>query len=318
MRLLLFPCLLLAGLLLNAGQETTTTAAEARTSIPAPPLLVPSKSPIDYFRQLLAASTVERGALLGGKSAEHRRVLEASLQTYDNLPADEREVRLRTMELRYHFNAVLRGPATNRTVRLQALPQLYREAVASRLNYWDGLPPDLQQQLQEHERVIRVLGLGVTKTNFATLPVRANLDQWKALPKARRKQIEEGFSRVFEMTEIERAAAFEAIAGKLSAAEREQMEKAMTAFRTRSPSQRAQVLSGFQKFAGLSAEERQQFMRNAEVWANMKPSDRQKWRETVAKLPPMPPMPPGFNLPPTPPIPRTVIPVTIVATNGNR
>ena len=148
--------------------------------------------------------------------------------------------------------------------------------------------------------------------------VRANLDQWKALPKARRKQIEEGFSRVFEMTEIERAAAFEAIAGKLSAAEREQMEKAMTAFRTRSPSQRAQVLSGFQKFAGLSAEERQQFMRNAEVWANMKPSDRQKWRETVAKLPPMPPMPPGFNLPPTPPIPRTQIPVKIAETNGNR
>lgn len=317
MRLLPFSCLLLAGLLLNAGQEATT-AAETKTSIPAPPLPVPSKSPIDYFRQLIGASTAERSTLLGGKTAEHRRVLEASLQTYDNLPADEREVRLRTMELRYYFNAVLRGPATNRAVRLQALPELYREAVASRLKYWDGLPYDLQQQLQEHERVIRVLGPGVAKTNLATLPVRANLEQWKALPEPRRQQIEEGFTRIFEMTKAERIEAFQEVAGKLSAAEREQMEKAMNAFRTRSPSQRAQVLSGFQKFAGLSAEERRQFMRNAEVWANMKPSDRQKWRETVAKLPPMPPMPPGFNLPPTPPIPRPVVPATMVVTNGYR
>lgn len=237
-----------------------------------------------------------------------------SLRVYDVLAADEREVRLRTMELRYYFNFVLRGPATNRAERVKTLPDLYRHPVADRLAYWDKLSPEAQKQLLEYELVLRISG---TRTNVAITGLSSNMYQWQSLPESRRRQIEVSFARIFEMTEAERAAAMDAAARQFTPAEREQMEVVMARFRALPRNERDRALGGFQRFTQLSAEEKRQFFRSAELWEKMSPAERQKWRELVAKLPPMPPVPPGFGEPPMPPMPPLPSPTRApaVATN---
>lgn len=284
--------------------------APAVPSLPPPP-----KSPIQFYRELLGASAADRDKLLEDKSPEHRQVIQRSLRVYDVLAADEREVRLRTMELRYYFNFVLRGPATNRAERVKTLPDLYRQPVTDRLAYWDKLTPDAQKQLLEYELVLRISG---TRTNVAITGLSSNMYQWQSLPESRRRQIEVSFARVFEMTEAERAAAMDAASRQFTPAEREQMEEAMARFRALPKHQRDQALAGFQRFTQLSVEEKRQFFRSAELWEKMSPSERQKWRELVSKLPPMPPVPSGFGeppMPPLPPLPRPIKP-TVVATNS--
>ena len=303
------------GLAGAADPQESLRASTAKAALEAPPLPPAPKSPIAFFRELLGGSGADRDKLLEGKSPEHRQVIARSLQVYDALAGDEREVRLRTMELRYYFNSAIRGPATNRSERVKSLPDLYRQAVTDRLVYWDKLAADVQQQLLDHERLLRVTG---ARTNIAVTGLSSNLMSWQSLPGPRRRQVEESFARIFEMTEAERAAAMEAAARQFTPAEREQMEQAMAKFRALPRDQRDRAISGFQRFSMLSPEERRQFLRNAEVWERMTPAERQKWRDLVSKLPPMPPMPPGFNatpMPPIPPFPLPVAPATALATN---
>ena len=300
-----------------AAEEAKTSPAANPGAAPAvPPLPPPPKSPIQFFRELLGASAADRDKLLGDKSPEHRQVIQRSLHVYDVLAADEREVRLRTMEVRYYFNFALRGPATNRLERVKTLPDLYRQAVTSRLAYWDKLSLDLQKQLLEHELVLRISG---TRTNVAITGLSSNMYQWQSLPDSRRRQIEENFARIFEMTDHERAAAMDAATRQFTPAEREQMETSMSKFRALPRDQRDRALGGFQRFTQLSAEEKRQFLRSAELWEKMSPAERQQWRDLVAKLPPMPPVPPGFGEPPMPPMPPLPLPrplpTTLYATN---
>jgi hypothetical protein len=308
----LFGALALVALLTAARPGTgvptdnSTFAANPAKAPVLPPLPPAPKSPIDYFRQLLGASAAERERLLTNRTPAHRRVLESSLRIYDKLPADEREVRLRTMELRFYFNAVLTGFSSNRAERLQAVPEPYRRGVETRLSYWDGLTADVQQQVQAYERLTRLLASRGGVGSDANLP---------PFPEPRGGQIQKAFRQIFELTPAERAAIEREVAGKLSAAEREQIEQTLDKFRLLSREQREQAVRGFQKFAELSVEERRQFLRNAQTWEKMAPTDRQKWREIVAKLPPMPPMPPGYGLPPLPPLPRPLPPVILVDTN---
>ena len=298
-----------------AAEVKPSPTANPGAASAVPPLPPPPKSPIQFFRELLGASAADRDKLLEDKSPEHRQVIQKSLRVYDVLAADEREVRVRTMELRYYFNFALRGPATNRSERVKALPDLYRQPVTGRLAYWDKLSLDVQKQLLEHELVLRLSG---TRTNVAITGLSSNMYQWQSLPDSRRRQIEESFARIFEMTDAERAAAMDAAARQYTPAEREQMEVAMTKFRALPKDQRDRALGGFQRFTQLSAEEKRQFLRSAELWEKMSPAERQKWRELVAKLPPMPPVPPGFGEPPMPPMPPLPSPTRAPAVATNR
>jgi len=289
---------------------------------PLPPLPSLPKSPIIFFRQLLESSAGKRAELLANKAPEHRRILERNLEIYDKMPAADRELRLHALELRHYFNAVSRGPSSNRVARLKGVPVLYRRAVADRLAYWDQLPADLQQQVQGYEQLTRTLSPGTVRglssaSAIQSSAVQSNAVVWYSLPVPRRQQVQDTFNRVFSMTDAERGEAVREMTGKLSPAEREQMEKTLETFRKLPKAQRDRAVRGFQKFAGMSLEEQRQFFRSVQVWEKMSAEDREKWRALVAKLPPMPPTPPGFNAPPFPPMPRPLPPPTALATNAN-
>ena len=290
-----------------------------------PPLPPAAKSPIDYFRDLLNAKPEERERLLAGKTSEHRKVLENSLRSYEALTSEERELRLRTMDLRYHLTTMLRTAPSNRTDRLKLIPERERPLIEDRLKIWDGLSPEDQKEALENERMIRVVaavGSSSPQKEIALTGASSNqvrqieqqLIRWQTLPEARRQQAQKNFSALFELTETEK---MKPTTAGLDEDERVLMQKSLDRFQMLSPTQRSQCVRAFEKFAALSPAERRQFLVSAQEWQKMKPEDRDSWRKLVGKVPQLPPLPPGFGLPPMPPMRPVLKPAEVAATNSN-
>jgi hypothetical protein len=307
------------------GQQNPPRPAAQPSVMPKlfPP--TPSQSGIAYFRELLAAKPEEREKLLAEKTAEHRRILENGVRTYEALSPEERELRLRTMELRYQVTSLLRVAPTNRAERLKQVPEKDRRLVEDRLNYWDNLSPDEQTYAMEYERLARILGFSVRESSWREIPltgqtsnqvrqIERQLVRWQTLPETRRVQIQKNFQTLFEFSDTEKAR--EKLQPlPLNEEERQLMQATLDRFQKLAPLQRANCIKNFEKFAELSPAERRQFLLNAQEWQKMKPEDREAWRKLVSKVPRMPPLPPGLG---QPPLPRRALPpaaTTAVATN---
>lgn len=292
-------CSLTPGLV--RGQEQPAVAPIQTKPAPNLPPVPTVRPGIDFFRQLLEASTQDRENLLSSKTPGQRKTLEAGLRSYLAMTPEERELRLRTMEVRYHLT-VLRGMApSNRVQRLKSLPEKDRPLVEDRLRIWDQLPSEDQRAALEYERILREFGSPREiqlsgQTSNQVRQIEQQLIRWQSLPEHRRGRIQENFTRLFELTEAEKNR--ELPQRGLSSEERELMQKALDRFKTLSVSQRAKCVNAFERLAELSPAERRQFLVSAEEWQKMKPEDRESWRKLVSKVPPLPP---GLGLPPRPP-----------------
>jgi hypothetical protein len=291
-----------------------------RTTPPLPPV---AKPPVDYFRSLLAMTSIERREFLANRPAETQKLILAKVQEYEALKPEQCELRLRVTELRWYLLPLLHAPATNRTERLNAIPGDLRSLVQDRLEAWDKLSPDVQRQLLDNESTVRFYfelagrtpeQQAATVTNFPAAnreKIESDINRWQSLPDEQRRAIASHFYQFFELTPAEQAKTLRI----LSEPERLQIEKTLAAYGNLTPAQRVQCLRSFQKFASLSPEERLQFLKNAERWELMTPSERQSWRNLVSNLSNQPPLPPRFNAPPSPSQLRPAS--SIVATNAN-
>jgi hypothetical protein len=291
-----------------AWAQPLPAAAPERKSAPGlPPSLPPlSPSPLDYFRQILAMSAPDREKLLAGKAPAQRQSLEAKLREYEALAPEEREARLRALQLRWYLLPLMKMPPGNRPERLAAIPESDRKLIVERLGLWDKLPEDLQKEVLENEAIIRFFypaGKGSDGTNVPPPSPQqqeqmARIARWQALSESKRDRIYEQFQKFFELDPQQKARTLDA----LTEAERRQMEKTLQVFEKLPKEQRDRCLSGFRKFADLSLEERQEFLKNAERWQQMSAAERQVWRRIVARVAsPPPPLPPGIKQ--TPPLP---------------
>ncbi len=301
-------CSILAGLAGSiaamplASQPDPLPPAPASNSIPAAPPAPPSSSgdhpsPIDEFRQLLRASPAERERILEQRWPGRIQPLRSKLVEYDGLPPDERELRLRTLELRYHLLPLMRMPREQRAHGLSLVPRDYRDLVDQRLIEWDLLPSDLQKEVLENES---------TRHYFVQLDTISPAQQqaWFArLPSDRRRQLEEGFRRWQSLSPEQRQLhanginrffqlgpdARQKVLESLSETELVRVQPVLEALPRLPPDQRRQYVIAFEKFVALSPPERERFFQNAERWKTMSPEERQLWRELVEKLPPLPP-----------------------------
>lgn len=299
-------------------------APDAVKAMLAPPL--GSQSGIGYFRALLAAKPEEREKLLAGRESKHRQVLEDGVRRYEALSPEERETRLRTMELRFHVTSLLRVPPSKRDEQLKLVPENDRPAVAERLRYWDTLSPLEQKEALDNERAARILGVAGPGSKTREIPltgqtsnqvrqIEQQLVRWQSLPEGRRQQVEKNFTSLFEFSDEEKALG-QLRSMSLSAEERELMEKTIAVFKKLPVAARENCVRNFPKFAELTPAERRDFLYNAQQWQKMSAADREAWRKIVAKVPKFPPMPPGIRLPPRPGIKPSRIPMTVLATNG--
>jgi len=131
------------------GTETPKTAQRASSldrlnpTNPAsvsPPLPSVQKSPVEFFRELLAMEPAERTAALADRSPETRKLILAKVRQYESLNGNEQVLRLQVTELRWYLLPLMKISATNRLDLLAIIPPDYRKLVDDRLREWDKLP----------------------------------------------------------------------------------------------------------------------------------------------------------------------------------
>lgn len=312
-----FYIMALAGTMLGGSLPAPSAAASADAERPAaqqPPPPLPSRSPVDFFREILAMTAVERQEVLTNRSVQARTFLEAKLKEFEPLSPEAREARLQTLQLRWYLLPLMKAAPAQRANRLEAIPESDRRLVEERLEQWDLVPADLQTKVLENENVIRLFFRSETNLPPSdSAPINLTPQQreqlekdrarWNALPEDERGKIHAQFQRFFELSDREKAR----ILNVMDEEERKQMERALVRYERLPAPQRAICLRNFQRFASLSLAERREFLRNAERWQTMSAEDRQLWRDLVNRIKPQPPLPPGLR-PKGPPLPPGMVP----------
>jgi hypothetical protein len=233
-------------------------------------------SPINFFRQLLLMSPVERNKSLASRMPESRALIMHKVHEYLALDPGERELRLRATELRWYLTPLLQKPPGDREAQLAQVPPELRQLVKSRLAQWDMLPPTLKQEFLGNDKTLNYVAHIETSNAPAANP--------------RQQMIADKFNEFLSLTPSEK----KKMLGTLSVAEQAQMEKTLQVFEQLPSQQRELCERNYAKFTGLSSDERAEFLKNAENWSKMSPAERQTWRDLVAQVSMWPPaiMPP--------------------------
>ena len=294
MRFSLITCAAIVFAAAAIGQTIPAPAAAGR-SVPAPPL-----PPVALdFRQLLAMTPAEREKTLAARSPQDRQLLEAKLKEYDSLSPEEREARLKSLQLRLYLRPLMKMDESNRVERLATIPEADREMITKRLKLWDQLSPELQKQFLDNEVALRILlqpelavPIGSANQSLSDqrkLQIEKAIERWRLLPDGERRRIHEHFQLFFELDEEEKNKRLE----DLNQDERRQIERTVRIFERLPAQKREACLAGLERFTQLSRQEREQFLKNAQLWQNLSPDQRKLCRELVMRygVPQPPPLP---------------------------
>lgn len=253
------------------------------------PALPGSKSPAETWRELLAMNPAERVQALAelGRTEQQRKYLESRLREYESMPQEEREARLRQMDLTFHLDVLMPMAPADRAKRLAVVPPTLRPLIDERLRQWDLLPASMKDAVLEYEttanyfvRARPSLPGGMAQATHTTQGRDSSADEstGKAV---------ESFSQFLGLSPKEQQKTLEI----LPPGEREEMERALKIVADLPPEQRRICIESFVKFKQMSKDEVDQFLRNAARWKAMSPRERETWRSLISILPP--PLPPG-------------------------
>ncbi|HEY1170974.1 MAG TPA: DUF3106 domain-containing protein [Verrucomicrobiae bacterium] len=255
---------------------------------------------MDDFRWLLAMTAEEREAELANKSESTRAKLLAKLKEYDALSLEEQELRIRSTELFFDMMFLFAAPPEKRAEKLQRMPEERRVLVQGRLEQWDKLSPELQQEVVEHQSTLRYVvrveaaPAGTKADVFAAMSpehrqrVEADIQKIQALPKEKRERMLDNFHRMYDLSDKEKKAILE----KLNQTERAKVQQRIAEYEKLSPDERKRCMDSARRFTNLSSEDQARFMEGAERWEKMSEDERNTWRNLVKQ---MPPLPPGLN-----------------------
>jgi hypothetical protein len=291
--------------LCHAGAQPPQTPV---ASLPFPPL---PQSPVAIFRMLLATNEEGRTQWITKWKPAQRQYLESKVAEFTKLAADEREMRLQTLELRWYLPQLMTMTPAERTARLASIPPPQRSMLQTKLATWDIQPPDIKKDLLDHVQVVSMVMFpspGSEKA-WSGLPaerqeeLRRQFENLNALPEERRERILAHFKLYFEFTPAEKNKALQ----RLTIAQRIQMQKTLAPFEILPPPLREKALTGVQKFSELSPADRALFLQSAARWEKISEAEREKWRLRAAQaqkaraLIPPPPRPPtasrAFQMP---------------------
>src|SRR5512140_1512205 len=228
----------------------------ATTNAPVVPPLPQGKSPVDFFRELLAMTPGQRTKAIAGRPVEAQKLITAKIAEYEGLPPVPRELRLRVTELRYYLLPLLSIAPTNRSTMLPQVPPELRLMIDQRLEHWDKLSPEQQKDLLENENWLRLsteiganpLRQPQTVTNLPPVQrqaLDAAIGKWNQLSPDRQADIAEHFEQYFGLRPDEKARTLRTF----SETERRQMERALQTFDKLDPQRRAQCVKALNRLA---------------------------------------------------------------------
>ncbi|HTG43209.1 MAG TPA: DUF3106 domain-containing protein, partial [Verrucomicrobiae bacterium] len=241
-----------------------------------------------------------------------KTLLRQKLKAYETLPKEERDRRLRALELRWYLRPLMSMNPQDRSGALDLVPARLQPLVQERLQQWDQLAPEVRKEILADENVrelatnyfVQVQRGRSAQDILASLPpakrqeLQNVLQNWSSIPSADRARLGRQLPGFFDLPREEQARAFE----ELPETERQDVERTLNAFARLSPEQRRVCVNSFQKFATMLPAERASFLRNAARWQAMTSEERSTWKQLVTKLPPLPseslsepPYPPSNN-----------------------
>lgn len=301
-------CLLICTLASAQSPQNAGGAAPVAPPLGDSNLDPAAASPVAYFRQLLDMPPAEAAQSLAQKLEPKRKALQAKLDEYRKLTIEEREARLRLVELWYYLQPLISLAPAERPAKLAAVPVASRPFVEERLKWWDLVPQEHRKQFLENELAIQYFVrldsstpaqreqlAGKSADEWRALEEK--LQQWSARPPEERVKMYQHFQDFFELPEKERDRTLHA----LSDEERQKLQRSLEALERLPAHQRATCIESFRKFSSLSKEEREQFLHNVERWQEMSPRDRQNWVNLINLLPQSGPgqapprLPPGMG-----------------------
>lgn len=263
------------------------------------PPLPALRSPVQTFRELLAAAPAQRQAYLARKSPAARELIEVKLKEFESLSRSERELRMELAQLQFYLSPMLAAEPANREALLASVPEELRTMIGERLRSWDALTTEARHEILESEQslshFIRLetsdpgrLAAVVTEASATARPeVEAQLQRWLALSAEERARKTAAFQRFFSLTERERTRTLK----QLDETDRARMEATLTSFEQLPPAQRQRCVDGFRKFASLTPARRAEFLRDAEKWQSLSAAERSAWRRLVQRAADQPPLP---------------------------
>ena len=237
-------------------------AGFAQDNPPMPPI---APTPVEIFRRLMTTNSAGREAFLAAKSPEARRVIEAKLREYESLSDSDREAKLRSLQLRWHTQRLMKMKAGDRPMQLAQIPMPERTLVSNRISRFNILPPLMQQEV-------------LTNQMAANFVFQEEKHYGGADPRQAQRM-----THLMEFVEWSPADK-DKVMGRLTPIEHEQMQKTLSTFTNLSKDERVEAIEGFRKFAALSENERMAFLSTAQRWREMSEKDRQFWRAIVTAL----------------------------------
>lgn len=283
--------------LMGAGR----LAGAAPSGSPPVPPAQPSATPTELFRRLLAAPPQERQKLLAGRPASSLLVISNALREYEALSPGQREVRLRTLELGWYLEPLLRLPPGQRSARLAAVPEEWRPQIEQRLRFWDGLPEELRQQVLASRSAVRVLLVPLASAPLGppVPPSSPAASGFPPVPDANQAQHQRLYTSLRLLFDLD-AKEQQRILANLPDAHQGHLKKAIEAVQALPAAQRELCLAGLLKYSSLTPEQQQQFLENCQRWASLSPQEQAALRRLAALRQGLPPRPPGAG-PPLPP-----------------
>jgi hypothetical protein len=108
------------------GPTNPAPVPENTTNATTPRLVIP-RCPVEIFRELLAMDPEQQEKFLAGRT--NREEILAKVLEYQALAPNERELKLKTTELRWYLQRLMEAPETNRAAMLARVPEKDRKLV---------------------------------------------------------------------------------------------------------------------------------------------------------------------------------------------
>ena len=279
----------------------------ATTPPKLPPVPSVSDSPVKYLADLLGASEEGRTTMLARHTVERQAFWLRKVAEYERFPESFRQARLRTAQLHWYLALMIRLPVDLRLSKLAQIPEGDRVLVRRRLEQWEALPADLQDDIVNNIKVMQYFARLISSSPAQRQVLLKNAGEpsnpmndeslsWQSLSSKRRQAMFDAYAKFFELPRMKQ----EAAVAKLPIPARKQLMERVDELFKLPLAERQKCLIALNVYAQMSPEERTIFRGNAERWRAMDADERAFWMLFIKQLPPLPPMlgnRPGLMIP---------------------